>query len=345
MKKTVRRILCAVIPLAGILLLWFLQALTLPKYASGENREGGLVADYYEIAGESHDVLFLGDCEVYESYTPPTLWEKYGITSVIRGTPQQLLWHSYYLLKDTLRYETPQVVVLNVYAMRYGEPQNEAYNRLTLDGMQWSVDKIAAIRASMTDGETFASYLFPLLRYHSRWGELGQDDLTYLGKHRTVSHNGYLMQTGVKPMTEEQKPFPLADYTLPQMAWEYLDRIRETCEEAGIELILVKAPTNSWGYWWYDEWEAQICDYAEAHGLSYYNFIPLVQEIGIEWTADTYDEGVHLNVSGAEKLTDYFGAILAGNHGLPDRRDEAGTAAVWNEKLRLYQNEKGGDGS
>lgn len=344
-KKILRRTLCAAIPLLALVLLWLAQALLTPKYANGENREGSLVADYYELTGERHDVLFLGDCEVYESYTPPTLFAEYGITSVIRGTPQQLLWHSYSLLRDTLRYETPRAVVLNVYAMRYGEPQNEAYNRLTLDGMEWSAAKWEAIYASMTDDESAASYLFPLLRYHGRWGEIGAEDWRYLFSHKTVSHNGYLMQTSTVAATEGQKPFPLADYTLPERAWTYLEKIRLLCEEAGIELILVKAPTNSWGYWWYDEWEAQICDYATEHGLTYYNFIPLAEEIGLDWTTDTYDAGVHLNVQGAEKLTSYFGKLLSERHGIPDRRGEAEVAAVWAEKQIQYELEKGGNGA
>ena len=269
MKKGIRWALCVTVPIVGLAVLWFLQALLVPKYADGGNREGGLSADYYEWSGETHDVLFLGDCETYESYTPPMLFEKYGITSVIRGTPQQLMWHSYYLLCDTLKYETPKAVVLNVYAMRYGTPQNEAYNRLALDGMKWSVNKAAAVRDSMTDEETFASYVFPLLRYHSRWGEIGEEDFEYLFRHRTVSHNGYLMQTGVVPKAEDEpEPFPLADYTLPERAWEYLERIRELCVENGIELILVKAPTNSPGYYWFDQWEKQISEYAKEYGLS-----------------------------------------------------------------------------
>lgn len=347
MKKGIRRALCVAVPVLGLIALWLLQALVTPKYANEENREGGLSADYYEWTGEGHDVLFLGDCEAYESYTPPTLFEKYGITSVIRGTPQQLVWHSYYLLRDTLRYETPKAVVLNVYALRYGEPQNEAYNRLVLDGMRWSPDKVAAVGASMTDEETFASYLFPLLRYHGRWGELTEDDVAYLWKHKTVSHNGYLMQTGVVPQESEKRdPFPLSDYTLPARSMEYLERIRALCVKKGIELILVKAPTNSADFYWFDEWEKQIRAYAENYGLSYYNFIPLAKEIGLDWSTDTYDGGIHLNVSGAEKLTDYIGKLLQlPKHGIPDRRDEADTAALWAEKIERYYAAKGGNGT
>ena len=68
MKKkiiTFTGILC--ILLATVLLLGFLQALLMPKYMS-TSREGGLIAEYYREENPSHDVLFIGDCEVYESF-------------------------------------------------------------------------------------------------------------------------------------------------------------------------------------------------------------------------------------------------------------------------------------
>ena len=332
-------IACVCMILATAVLLGFLQALVEPKYMT-VSREGALIAEYYRERGISHDVLFIGDCEVYESFTPPTLWEEYGVTSYIRGSAQQLAWHSYYLLEETLQYETPKVVVYNVLALKYGEPQDEAYNRLNLDGMRLSASKLRAISASMTEDESFASYLFPILRFHSRWKELEKEDFTYLFHRDRVSHNGYLMQTEIRGGTSNITPSPLADYTLPATSMEYLDRMRALCEEHGVELILIKAPTNDWKYHWYEEWEAQITAYADANGLAYYNFIPLADEIGIDWATDTYDVGVHLNVYGAEKLTAYFGEILTRDHGLADRRDDASLAAVWEEKLIAYQNER-----
>ena len=336
-----KKLLCvsgiALILLLTVLLLAFLQALLMPKYQS-VSREGSLIDDYYAEEVYGHDVLFVGDCEVYESFTPPTLWEEYGITSYIRGSAQQLSWQSYYLLEDTLRYETPKVVVFNVLSLKYGEPQDEAYNRMTLDGMKLSATKLRAINASMTEDESFVSYLFPILRFHSRWSDLGKEDFTYLCGSEPISHNGYLMQTAIKGGNSDRVGKPLVDYTLPKTSMDYLDAMRALCEEKGIELVLIKAPTNNWKYYWYDEWDAQILAYAERHSLSYYNFIPLADQIGIDWENDTYDAGVHLNVYGAEKLTSYFGEILERELGLPNRRAE--TADVWEPKLAAYYQER-----
>ena len=93
MKRKLKTLIaCLCIVLATATLLAFAQALVMPKYMS-KSLEGNLIAEYYHET-TSHDVVFIGDCEVYECFTPPTLWEEYGITSYIRGSAQQLAWQS-----------------------------------------------------------------------------------------------------------------------------------------------------------------------------------------------------------------------------------------------------------
>ena len=320
----------------GIALIWvgaffLLQALLVPKYMDGIP-DGALVREYYRETTE-HDVIFIGDCEVYENFSPVTLWENYGITSYVRGSPQQLIWHSYYTLKDTLERETPQAVVFNVLSMQYSEPQSEAYNRMALDDLPLSVNKIQAVLASKMEDETLLSYIFPLFRYHSRWSELTASDFRYLFYQDTLSHNGFLMRADVRPVTTIPEPKKLANYQFADVCYEYLDKIRLLCEEEGVELILIKAP--SLYPHWYEEWDRQMVDYAGEHGLTYINFLDRIDEIGLDFSTDTYDQGLHLNLSGAEKLSDYFGAILR-DAGIPDRREDEALSAVWAEKCEAY---------
>jgi len=316
--------------------LWFLQRLLMPKYM-GQIVEGALIAEYYEETTQ-HDVIFIGDCEVYENISPITLWEEYGITSYIRGSAQQLIWQSYYLLEETLKIEKPKVVVFNVLAMQYNEPQKEAYNRMTIDGMRWSKAKVKNIQASMMEDEKFLDYVFPLLRYHSRWQELDKEDFIYLFDKKKVSHNGYYMRVDVKAAGTVPKGRPLGDYSFDKLAYEYLDKMTALCKENGVELVLVKAP--SLYPYWYEEWDSQMVDYADRHNLKYYNFLDVTEEIGLDFQTDTYDGGLHLNLSGAEKLSRYFGEILQKECHLPSRQGEKKVEESWEKKLELYYEEK-----
>ena len=319
-----------------VISLFLLQKLLQPKYMS-DVVEGRLIAEYY---GEekNHDVVFIGDCEVYENFSPKVLWEEYGINSYIRGSAQQLIWQSYYLLEDTLRYEKPDVVIFNVLSMKYDEPQKEAYNRMTLEGMKWSSSKVKSIQASMTEQEEFMDYVFPILRYHSRWSELGSEDVRYMFGKETISHNGYYMRVDVKPAENVPEGNILADYQFGENAYYYLDKMTQLCKENDIELILIKAP--SLYPYWYDEWETQIEEYAKENDLKYINFLNLIEETGLDFSKDTYDGGLHLNLSGAEKITEYLGEFLRNEYELPDHRSEKELQEIWDQKIILYEREK-----
>ena len=333
MVKRILKITAFALVLALVLLA--AQRILMPKYVS-EAVDGRLIAEYYNSA-QNHDVIFVGDCEVYENISPVKLWQDYGISSYVRGSPQQLIWHSYYLMEETLRYETPKAFVFNVLSMKYGEPQSEAYNRLALDGMKWSASKVGSINASMTEEESFLSYAFPLLRFHSRWSELKAEDFEYAFKKAPqLSINGYLMRVDVKGINKLLKGQELSDYTISDVCWEYLDKMRTLCQENGVELILMKAPTNIPQCYWYEEWDVQVKAYAEEHSLRYYNFLEVTDEIGLDYMTDTYDQGFHLNLSGAEKLSTYFGKILVEELDLKSHHGDAEYEEIWTTLTEQY---------
>lgn len=318
-----------------ILLLGGAQRLLMPKYQEGVV-EGSMIAEYYNDPSP-HDVLFIGDCELYENLSPIALWRMYGIPSYIRGSAQQLNWQTYALLEDALQRETPQVVVVNVLACKYNAPQSEAYNRMSIDGMRWGLPKLRAIFSSMMPDEHAIEYLFPLLRYHDRWSQLEEQDLTHFLTRDSVTHNGYYMRADVRPQGAFPPVMPLAQYTLGEKAMGYLQRIADLCRQKGVQLLLMKAPTEY--PHWYDQWEEQICAFAEKNDLLYVNCIPLQEEIGLDLQVDTYDGGLHLNIQGAEKLTRYLGRILVREYNLSDRRDDPELSALWEEKCARYDAE------
>lgn len=332
MKKAKKIIIITAFVLLTFVLLWIAQRLVMPKYQKGII-EGSMIEEYYDDKAP-HEVLFIGDCELYENVSTVELYEKYGISSYIRGSAQQLTWQSYYLLEDTLRYETPKVVVFNVLALKYNEPQSESYNRMSIDGMRWSSAKWDNIKASMMEDENIVEYVFPILRYHSRWSELKSEDFKYLFKKDQVTTNGYYMRVDVMSEMEFPPAPALTDYTLGDNSMGYLKKMADLCEEKGIKLVLVKAPILY--PYWYDEWDEQIVAFAQERGIDYINYIPLRDEIGLDMTQDTYDGGLHLNLAGAEKFADYMGAYLVEAADLTDYRQDKEVSALWEKKIKFY---------
>ena len=70
-----------------ILMFIFLNRLVSPKYAT--NLVEGSMTNAYYIEDKDHEVIFLGDCEVYANITPLVMFENYGITGYVRGNSSQ----------------------------------------------------------------------------------------------------------------------------------------------------------------------------------------------------------------------------------------------------------------
>lgn len=318
-----------------IFLFFTIQRLVVPKYAVNLV-EGSMTSEYYEEES-SHQIIFIGDCEVYSNFSPITLFNNYGYTSYIRGNSQQLIWQSYHLLRETFEFEKPEIVIFNVNSLRYDEKVSEAYNRLMIDKMKNSAIKYDLIKDSMLEEESLIDYVFPIFRYHSRVLDLTLEDFKYYFSDKKITHNGYLMRVDIKGATTNYKGKPLANYDFSGTNLNYLDNIRELCEENDVELILIKAP--SLYPYWYNEYEEQIEDYSEKYDISYLNFLEL-SEIEIDYSNDTYDSGLHLNLSGAEKLSDYLGGYLKENYDLDDMRKDEKINKIYEEKTNYYNEMK-----
>ena len=85
MKKT-KILQVAAAALVTIIILVFLEKLLMPKYMT-QILEGALISEYYQEKEKDHDVIFVGDCEVYESFSPITLWEKFELPALFVAVP------------------------------------------------------------------------------------------------------------------------------------------------------------------------------------------------------------------------------------------------------------------
>ncbi len=313
-----KKVLIVIIELLVFVTIFaFLNRLVAPKYTSSLV-EGSLTSDYYK-SGFNHDVLIFGDCEVYSNISPDIMFENEGILVYNRSNAQQMMWQSYYLLEEALTYETPKVVMLSVGGLRNGVNEiDEAYNRLAIDKMKWSSYKVDMIRESMKKDESIASYIFPIIRYHSRVDQLTGEDLKYLFDQPVVNYSGYIINTDVVPYTSFPVKRELSDYRFDEKSVTFMDRFVHLCKDKGINIILFKAP-GLYPYW-YDEWDNWVDSYAKDNGIVYLNYN--LMNIGLDYSKDSYDGGMHLNYNGAYKLSTYMSTQLANLYNLTSHKGD-----------------------
>lgn len=288
----------------------------------------------YEEPRNSVDVLFLGSSHMLNAVAPLQLWQEQGIASVNYSQNGQVLPVTYYALQEALRFQSPDLVVLDVYkAVQDSLIDSKASLHYTLDTMKPGLPKYKAIFDLLPEGER-GEYVIDLIAYHTRWKELSAADLDWEGD---IAEKGAqaLFTTAPNPVMTVAPPGEKG--ACAAVAIEYLEKIVQLCKAENVELLLVAVP---FGVPDSDELGRQqaanaVADYAAQWGVPYLNLMHHTQEMGFSFQTDLADV-YHVNWRGMEKVTAYLGGYLTGHYHLPDRRGDPAYAG-WHTAAKEYE--------
>ena len=117
---------------------------------------------------------------------------------------------------------------------------------------------------------------------------------------------------------------------------KYFEKIVDLCKENNIELIAVEFPSIQT---WNSDKKERVEQIAKDNNVRFLDLHDVLDEIGIDWSKDTGDEGYHLNISGAEKISDYLGKFLSENYEFENYKNEE-VYKSWEEELVKYNEYK-----
>lgn len=330
-----KKALSVILKIAAVLLAFsILTLLFMPKYIE-KNADGRITAEYYREKTDI-DVIFVGSSTVHSGVSPMTLYKEYGISSYTRSNSSQVIALSYYMAEDAVKRNKPKLVVCDVgFIYQDFDFVDEGASRKALDSMRWSKSKSDAIKELMDESENYIDYVFPILRFHSRWNDLSSEDLKYLIYKPSVTYNGQLLRFDTVSPDVDYNPYMLEEGTVAgdeNMA--YLKKLCELCKNNDIDLLFIKMPMIEGNY--SRSLDKQVSDFASENGTLYHNFIEDFDEIGL--TKDEFADGHHLNSIGAEKYSKVLGQYIKDNYDIPDVRQDAKIKAVFDKKLDKYEN-------
>ncbi len=301
--------------LAVLMLVFGVSRLTLRK----SSREKMTL--FFERA-EDLDVIFAGISHTQSGVYPLELWENYGITSYNLASAGMRMQTNYWNLLNALSFSKPRLIVLDTDYMDYQEtdgPKLADLTRENFDAYPLSRLKLATANDLIDDPKEKAGFLFPLLRYHSRWKELTKRDFGALdmnvdngAAHDPIEEMG-VSDPEVPPLLPKEDTLPGGDISV-----DYCKRIIALCRERGIALVLVYPPAPV------DEQKQRLANgvapLAREEGIEYLNFLHI--DCGIDYSTDMKDLNGHLNEAGARKYTNYLGQYLQSHYALPDHRKD-----------------------
>jgi hypothetical protein len=277
------------------------------------------LASYYSEPNETVEAIVVGSSHVNATYIPAVLWREYGVSAHNVFSWSQPMWISYYYILEALQTQTPQVIVLELYGMMYGNSyimpeENDRTNYLNSFSIDPGLNFLRMIQTVRTCGIDLrdpADFL-NLVRYHSRWQYINEDDFTNNphNQHSYMKGYGYLTQhwggapPAYKSIAGTKEPY--------ETALRYLEDIVALARKKNIELVFTLSP------YIYNETEIEIFNYLEQYAAQ--NDIPflnyctaLAEASGFDYLTDLADAG-HTSYSGALKITRHFGAFLRANY-------------------------------
>ena len=319
-----------------LLCLYFARVATAAGTDSVGNYSSGLtVAGLYAEPGNSLDVMIFGSSTLRAAFLPKVIWDTQGIASYNLSSPSQDAATSYYLLRDSLKTQTPSVVVLNasqLFAAR--ETEN-------LSG------DVASIAAAMRTGYVKCAMLFDI-GGHVKWQSAVALFFPILSVHTYMPHaraNDYLLENyrvpgnlkGAMPYLTRVElsanPSSTVDsggaLSYDDGGLEYWQKILDLCEARDIAVLIAIPPKM---YNWTEPYHAMTEAYCVERGLPFLdmNESDVVIDSGFDVTRDYYDNGLHVNLDGAVHLSTYLAEYLLDNYQLPNHKGD-NTYADWND--------------
>lgn len=309
MKKFLLKALALTVVI-GILMVLVTPVLK-PNWNTGNSCFGKTTTAYLAQPDQSIDVLFLGSSQILRDLDTAAFRNEYGIAAYTRATAVQFPAVTYYYLKQALEHHDIKVVVSdfsNLY-VSYDPDEYEPYLRYAFDYMPLSLDKIQAVRATTKDSEdsNLLSYVFPFLRYHSRWKELTWEDVTWPLSEHTDDAYGSIVCDDVKPLEHHVTTYSETAAAYDEDALYWYEKVIEVCEENQVELILLRLPRENWS----PEQATADLAYAERYDLQFYdlNSEELYTALGFNDQTDFMDTA-HLNASGAKRVTAWLANLI-----------------------------------
>jgi len=252
---------------------------------SQEGKTDRHMRDYiYTYLGEqkknSIDVFVGGDSETMASFSPIQAFEEEGIASFPLVMPAARLSELVPMIQMSMENQSPKVLLLET---------NLLYQK---------IEPAVGFKVLM---ESKISNRLMVFRLHNVW----KHAFSPLPKQYKL-WRGFRLRDGVAPAVkvDEYMKQP-ADEKRP-IAWmnrQLFNMILRTCRKNHVRLILYSCPsTTNYGMRKHNS----LQELADENGLTYIDLNLAADEIGIDWNADTFDQGDHLNLAGARKVTSYL---------------------------------------
>lgn len=276
---------------------------------------------FYELEDDTVDVLFLGSSHAFEDYNTSVLWDEYGMASYILGGSMQPMWNTYYYLKEALKTQTPELIVLEGFGLVYSDAYlTDAQLYKNCMGLKSFDNRVSNIIIS-GDNSKKINMLFPIMNFHNRYSELSYEDfMDDKGDIFYKNWKGFGCNFECEAFDEPVIHNSTEKIELSEKTEKYYRKILEMANEKDISIVVIVNPYPSVNGRSIDKFN-EGKKIASEYGVDFYDYSLAQQQFGIDYKEDVADKD-HLNYKGSIKYSGKIGKLLVDNYDISDRRGD-----------------------
>ena len=285
-------------------------------------------ASFHSLPNDTMDVIVLGSSHAQYSFVPNFFYEDTGFSSYVMGSPCQPLEVSYEMLKEALKTQSPQLVILEVYtAMPLRRVCEADVCYVAGQYLMTGDEKYNTI--NYLDEEKAKTYYNDFLNLHNNWKDATTlSDWKINPKLRKTYDNidtafGYIYQKPAKsPYGNHWKAEVFAetiDVELDELDLESLNNIYNLCHENDIELLLYKTPIDGMDVE-NQSYLHKVWEWANAKDVAYLDFFELQDDLNyLLWL---HSDSYHSYVNGAGLITATISDFVKDNYDIKHTHNE-----------------------
>lgn len=277
--------------------------------------------DFYHTPRQSVDILIVGNSHAYSSFDTAMFEEKEGKNTYILATNSQIVVQSYFNVKEALKYQKPEIIILEASAIDYNDNWRNigsTYDRswkkeFNIDSMRFGLVKLEAIRAQYRPSNW--AYAFSrIAKCHGNWTNINDLYSNLKFYIKDADEFSSFRPSATSMSKETMKQYAEAEKSTDEISVAdiniiYFHKLAELCRNEEIELRVIMVPMydvyiDSINY---SSWTNKIRDLAESENVKYLDCNLYYDEIGLtaQDFEDFYSNYHHLNAGGAQKVTDF----------------------------------------
>lgn len=289
---------------------------------------------FHSMPEDSVDIIVLGSSHAQYSFIPSFMYQDTGLYSYVLGSACQPLKVSYEMLKEALKTQNPELVVLEVFTATPLKSTCDGDSCYVMSAYQMR-DEERTNTIKMLPEDKQGTYLNDYLINHNNWRTI--NSLSDFEIEDWIDPCfGYVEQTTSLPVDNWWYPntyYETEEVELNDEDRDALNNILSLCKDNGIELFLYMMPmedidveNQSYRY--------KVWQWADENEVRYIDFVDIAEEL--DYRLQIHNDGAHSMVNGSGYITDYLADYFVSNYDFSNHTDNENLDEIYSKYIGIY---------